>query len=470
MNNIIALSISQNLYYIISTVLALSVMFGLYLMSKVENAKLGNSISASAVLIGVVVSLIKYNILPIWLVYICLAIGIIIGLVLALKVKMIQMPELIALLNGLGGLSSVIVGGYALLGIGSDLSIFSEVSAMFAIIIGGLTFIGSMVAAGKLHRIITQKPIIIKMHQTVLALLVALMILIIVLRFSINLDLSISLILFIVLSFIFGALFAIRIGGADMPITISLLNSLSGVAAAISGLAIGDVLLVSIGGIVGASGLLLTQIMCKAMNRNLFEILSGNTMVKKIVKAINADIIDNIEEVIEDQKDFKEVVKNAKNIIIVPGYGMAVAQAQHILKQVADDLKKKGANIRFAIHPVAGRMPGHMNVLLAEANVDYDDLYEMDDLNDEFKKIDLTIVVGANDVLNPAARLAEGTPIYGMPILNVDQCKHVFIFNFDSKPGYSGVLNPLYDRKNGIYSFFGNAHETLQIFLKDINV
>lgn len=470
MNNIIALSISQNLYYIISTVLALSVMFGLYLMSKVENAKLGNSISASAVLIGVVVSLIKYNILPIWLVYICLAIGIIIGLVLALKVKMIQMPELIALLNGLGGLSSVIVGGYALLGIGSDLSIFSEVAAMFAIIIGGLTFIGSMVAAGKLHRIITQKPIIIKMHQTVLALLVALMILLIVLRFSINLDLSISLILFIVLSFIFGALFAIRIGGADMPITISLLNSLSGVAAAISGLAIGDVLLVSIGGIVGASGLLLTQIMCKAMNRNLFEILSGNTMVKKIVKAINADIIDNIEEVIEDQKDFKDVVKNAKNIIIVPGYGMAVAQAQHILKQVADDLKKKGANIRFAIHPVAGRMPGHMNVLLAEANVDYDDLYEMDDLNDEFKKIDLTIVVGANDVLNPAARLAEGTPIYGMPILNVDQCKHVFIFNFDSKPGYSGVLNPLYDRKNGIYSFFGNAHETLQIFLKDINV
>jgi NAD(P) transhydrogenase subunit beta len=470
MNNIIALSISQNVYYIISTVLALSVMFGLFLMSKVENAKLGNSISALAILIGVVVSLIKYNILPIWLVYICLAIGIVIGLVLALKVKMIQMPELIALLNGLGGLSSVIVGGYALLGIGSDLSIFSEVAAMFAIIIGGLTFIGSMVAAGKLHRIITQKPIIIKMHQTVLGLLVALMILTIVLRFSISLDLSISLIIFIVLSFIFGALFAIRIGGADMPITISLLNSLSGVAAAISGLAIGDVLLVSIGGIVGASGLLLTQIMCKAMNRNLFEILSGNTMVKKIVKAINADIIENIEEVIEDQKDFKEVVKNAKNIIIVPGYGMAVAQAQHILKQVADDLKKKGANIRFAIHPVAGRMPGHMNVLLAEANVDYDDLYEMDDLNDEFRKIDLTIVVGANDVLNPAARLAEGTPIYGMPILNVDQCKYVFIFNFDSKPGYSGVLNPLYDRKNGIYSFFGNAHETLQIFLKDINV
>ncbi len=468
MTNITALMITQTGYYIISAILALSVMFGLFLMSKVENAKLGNAISGTAVLVGVIVSLIKYDILPIWLVYVCLALGSAIGLWLAIKIKMIEMPQLIALLNGLGGLSSVIVGGYALLGIGTDQKVFSDVAAMLAIIIGGLTFMGSMVAAGKLHRVINQKPVVIKMHQLILTLLVSLMVLVIVLRLVINLDLTLSLIIFVLLSFAFGILFAIRIGGADMPIVISLLNSLSGVAAAISGLAIGDVLLVSIGGIVGASGLLLTQIMCRAMNRSLIEILAGKTTTRVVVGLENEIPVETIEEDLIENVDFKEIVKTAKNIIIVPGYGMAVAQAQHILKQVSDVLKKRGSNVRFAIHPVAGRMPGHMNVLLAEADVDYDELFEMDDLNDEFKNIDLTIVVGANDVLNPAARQAEGTPIYGMPILNVDQTKNIFIFNYDLNPGYSGVQNPLYQRKNGVYLFLGNAHETLQAFLTEI--
>jgi len=269
----------------------------------------------------------------------------------------------------------------------------------------------------------------------------------------------------IVFSTLFGIAFTIRVGGADMPITISLLNSLSGVAGAIAGLAIGDVLLVAVGGIVGASGLLLTQIMCKAMNRKLFDILLGKA--KKINKAdVKAQVVAPIvQETAEVKADPVDILKNAKNVIIVPGYGMAIAQAQHLVKQMADALHANGAKVRYAIHPVAGRMPGHMNVLLAEANVDYDDLFEMDDLNPEFEHADLTIVVGANDVMNPAAREAAGTPIYGMPILNVDKCKTVFIFNYDLKPGYAGVENPLYKRVNGVHLFLGNASVTLKALL-----
>ena len=237
-----------------------------------------------------------------------------------------------------------------------------------------------------------------------------------------------------------------------MPITISLLNSLSGVAAAISGLAVADVLLVSVGAIVGASGLLLTQIMCRAMNRKLLDILLGKTTVFQTEER-------EIKEK-KSQKDPLKLVKSAKNVIIVPGYGMAVAQAQHLVKSLADKLKARGAQVRFAIHPVAGRMPGHMNVLLAEADVDYEDLYEMEAINSDFKNADLTIVVGANDVLNPAARNMEGTPIYGMPILNVDECPEVLIFNYDLRPGYSGVPNPLYEKEN-VTLVLGDAAETL---------
>ena len=467
MHNIILLTITNTSYYVISAVLALSVMFGIYLMSKVEKAKLGNSISAFAILIGVVVSLIKYDILPIWLVYVCLFMGGVIGLILAVKVKMIQMPQLIALLNGLGGLSSVIVGGYAFVGIGSDQLIFSEAAAITAIIVGGLTFTGSLIAALKLHRLIDQKPIVFTNHKLFLMTIITFILFFVVFHFLIGMNIAITLIVFVLLSFLFGFLFAIRIGGADMPIAISLLNSLSGVAAAISGLAIGDVLLVSVGGIVGASGLLLTQIMCRAMNRSLFEILAGRTPSKvKDSQKIVEEVLDL--EVKEVEKDFKDVVRDARSIIVVPGYGMAVAQAQHILKTIVEALKKGDRVVRFAIHPVAGRMPGHMNVLLAEADVDYDELFEMDDLNDDFVNTDLTIVVGANDVLNPSAREAEDTPIYGMPILNVDQSKHIFIFNYDMKPGYAGVENPLYTKKNGVHLFLGNALETLDKFYKEI--
>lgn len=288
-----------------------------------------------------------------------------------------------------------------------------------------------------------------------------------------------------------------------MPITISLLNSLSGVAGAIAGMAVSDIFLVAVGGIVGASGLLLTQIMCRAMNRSLLSILMGTTKkpIQKqpvITDNENEQLVQRVMDLEKKIKELEEIVKNlegrvqalstqldeaeqqgastpeekkdpvadilgkAKNVIIVPGYGMALAQAQHQVKQLADKLTSKGATVRYAIHPVAGRMPGHMNVLLAEADVSYEDLYEMEAINDDFGKADLAIVIGANDVLNPAARNAEGTPIYGMPVLNVDQAPEVIICNYDLKPGYAGVENPLYTRERGVYLELGDAKETLQ--------
>jgi NAD(P) transhydrogenase subunit beta len=465
-NFLVAVSpISDTLYYIICGVLTLLVLFGIYLMSKVKTSRLGNLVSAGAMMAGIIITLIKNDILPFWFLYVCLAIGAILGLILAATVKMIQMPQMIALLNGLGGLASLIVGGYALIGVGAGDDIFSRISANLALQVGAITFFGSLIAAGKLHRILPQKPIALPHHSfwTALSFILCL----VMVAFSVFEILTPMYILLfgLLVSTAFGIIFTIKIGGADMPIAISLLNSLSGVAGAISGLAIGDVLLVSVGGIVGASGLLLTQIMCKAMNRKLFDILLGKA--KKINKAdVKAQVVAPIvQETAEVKADPVDILKNAKNVIIVPGYGMAIAQAQHLVKQMADALHANGAKVRYAIHPVAGRMPGHMNVLLAEANVDYDDLFEMDDLNPEFEHADLTIVVGANDVMNPAAREAAGTPIYGMPILNVDKCKTVFIFNYDLKPGYAGVENPLYKRVNGVHLFLGNASVTLKALL-----
>lgn len=255
-----------------------------------------------------------------------------------------------------------------------------------------------------------------------------------------------------------------------MPITISLLNSLSGVAAAVAGFAIGDVLLVAVGGIVGASGLFLTQVMCRAMNRSLMDILLGKTAARssKTEAEVAAPEVSQENEEKQVAIDPVEVIKNAKTAIIVPGYGMALAQAQHLVNNLAKKMKANGAIVKYAIHPVAGRMPGHMDVLLVEAGVAFDDVFEMDEVNGEFKDVDVTIVVGANDVLNPAARNAEGTPIYGMPILNVDQCKNIVIFNYDLKPGYSGVDNPIYKRKSGVAVVQGDASQTLTELLTKI--
>lgn len=464
MNNLFLFTITNVGYYVICGVLAIVVLFGIYLMSKVEKAALGNQISALAMALGIIVTLIYHKIVPEWVLYASMLVGTLIGFVFAMRVSMLQMPQMIALFNGFGGAASALVGYFSLMGIGTEVNTFNTVTSIIAIIIGMITLLGSLVAAGKLHKVITQKPVILPMHQLLSGiLLVALLALCVLGFFPSVLSPTIIMILALVLASLFGIVFCLRVGGADMPITISLLNSLSGVAGAVAGLAIGDILLVAIGGIVGASGLLLTQIMCKAMNRHLLDILLGKTTtmkkveVEKVVK----------EEVVRHEIDPIAVLKNAKTAIIVPGYGMALAQAQHLVKELADKLRQNGTQVKFAIHPVAGRMPGHMNVLLAEVNVDYDDLYDLETINDEFANTDVTIVVGANDTLNPAAREAEGTPIYGMPILNVDQCKNIIIFNYDLKPGYAGVDNPIYQRQD-VSLQLGNAAETLANILKQL--
>ncbi|MDD2563225.1 MAG: NAD(P)(+) transhydrogenase (Re/Si-specific) subunit beta [Salinivirgaceae bacterium] len=476
MNNFILLSfstaniLSDSVYYVLCGILSVAVLVGIHLMSKVERAQLGNQISALAVALGVIITLIKNDILPLWLIYPGVIIGLIIGLILAKRVKMIQMPQLVALLNGVGGAASAIVAAFVFIELYDGVDFFGKVTASLAMAIGSITLFGSLVAAGKLHKVLAQKPVILPFHQTLsMGLLIILLVLIVLGGFFSFATSSIMLVATILIATAFGIVFSIRVGGADMPITISLLNSLSGVEAAVAGFAIGDVLLVSIGGIVGASGLFLTQVMCRAMNRSLMDILLGKTAARS--SKTETELTPEVSEESEEQQVMinpEEVIKNAKTAIIVPGYGMALAQAQHLVNNLAKKMKANGATVKYAIHPVAGRMPGHMDVLLVEAGVAFDDVYEMDEVNNEFKDVDVTIVIGANDVLNPAARHAEGTPIYGMPILNVDACKNIVIFNYDLKPGYSGVENPIYKRKSGVAVIQGDAAKTIQELLNKI--
>ncbi len=310
-------------------------------------------------------------------------------------------------------------------------------------------------------------------------MITAVSILLITFKYTTQAEANLYIFVILVLSLLFGTIFAIRVGGADMPITISLLNSMSGLAASIAGFAIYNTLLVVVGAVVGASGLILTQIMCKAMNRSLFEVLAGNAENNKKKDKFISEVEDtkisektSTDKVVENEEAEEDniytKVKNAENVIIVPGYGMALAQAQSKVKELHDKLEAEGKEINFAIHPVAGRMPGHMNVLLAEVDVSYDKLLELEQANPMFPDTDLVIVVGANDVINPAAKTAEGTPIYGMPILNVDEADDVLIMNLDKKPGYAGVDNSLYEAEN-TEMILGDAKESLTKLLSELN-
>ncbi len=454
--------LSPTVFYIIGGVLVLGILVGLSLMSKVKTARLGNALSAVCTVIAILVTMYNYQVLPSIVIWVSIAVGAVISLIAAAKVKMIQMPQVVALLNGLGGLASALV---AILSAMQAADAFSAYTAAVALVIGFVTFTGSLVAAGKLHKVLPQKPVVWKGHTAIIVVTILLTVVAVVIQAPLWVT--------SLLSAFFGVAFAIRVGGADMPITISLLNSLSGVAGGIAGIAVGDPMLVAIGGIVGASGLLLTQIMCKAMNRKLLSILLGSTAAKPAAAPTQGDeeIAEEVAEAPAEEAaetpaetapalDPGEILANAKKVMIVPGYGMALAQAQSKVKMLADKLEEKGVEVKFAIHPVAGRMPGHMNVLLCEVDVPYDKLYEMDAVNDEFAQCDAAIIVGANDVVNPAANTAEGTPIYGMPVLNAEAAKAVIVCNFDEKPGYAGVPNPLYQQSNTIM-MLGDAKETV---------
>ena len=467
----------DSVYYILCIVLAGLVLLGISLMSKVKSALWGNLLSCACMAAAIALTVIRYDFGGKWLwLLVGLVPAAVAGAILAKRVKMIEMPQTVAMLNGFGGAASALVAAVTLTD-GKAVGAFEAVTAGIALVIGMVTLLGSVLAAGKLAKWFNQRPVILKGHKTLILVsaLLALLCLIPLVLFQGN---NGMLILFTLLTAIlagaFGWLFVLRVGGADMPITISLLNSLSGVAGGIAGMAIGEPLLVAVGGIVGASGLILTEVMCRAMNRKLAAILTGATTVSAAPKAEAPVEEKPAEAPVEEAKAEAPAVdkaaveqqvfdafKAAKNVIIVPGYGMALSQAQYAVRELKDALEAHGAQVRFAIHPVAGRMPGHMNVLLCEVDIPYEDLFQMEDINDDFKSADVTLVIGANDVMNPAANTAEGTPIYGMPVLNVGDCQNVIICNFDLNPGYAGVPNPLYERTKGVALLIGDAKESV---------
>ncbi len=435
-------------------VAAVMFIFGLKMLGRATTARRGNLVSALGMLLAVVATLVSAGI-DFTYVIVGMLVGGAIGVYVARTVKMTAMPEMVALLNGSGGLASMLVGWNEYIRT-PHADPVSAIAIFAAVVIGAVTFTGSVLAWAKLSERVSGKPILFASQQLVNAgILGGTLVLGVI--FVIAPAASYPLLLvFLVLGLALGVLAVIPIGGADMPIVISLLNSYSGIAGAAAGFAIGNTVLVVAGSLVGASGLILTQIMCKAMNRSLANVLfsgfgaathASAGQVEGEIKPISAD-------------DAYFLLEAAASVIFVPGYGMAVAQAQHVVKELADLLERNGAEVRYVIHPVAGRMPGHMNVLLAEANVPYEQLVEPDDVNPTMEMVDVAVVIGANDVVNPAAREDEGSPLYGMPIIDVDKARTCIVLKRSMNPGFSGVENPLFYKPN-TRMLFGDAKASI---------
>ncbi len=426
-------------------------IFGLKQLGSPATARRGNKISSLGMLVAIVAALLDQGIVDYQWIVIGIVIGAVIGGAAARMVQMTAMPEMVALFNGFGGMASLLVGWAALSG---DAATFTLVTIILSILIGGVTFTGSMIAYGKLSERIGSGAVLFSGQQIVNSLIV-LGILGGSIMFCIEPANHLWLYLVIALSLVFGVMAVIPIGGADMPVVISLLNSYSGLAACAAGFAVNNNILIVAGALVGASGIILTQIMCKAMNRSLSNVLfSGFGSGKVETTAVEGEIKPISVE------DAYYILEAASTVAIIPGYGMAVAQAQHVVKELSVLLEKNGAEVSFGIHPVAGRMPGHMNVLLAEADVPYDQLLEMDEINPRMENMDVAIVIGANDVVNPAARENEGSPIYGMPVINVDQARTVFVLKRSMASGFAGIENPLFYKDN-TRMLFGDAKESI---------
>jgi len=426
-------------------------IYGLKLLGSADTARRGNMLSAIAMLLAIIAALLDQGIVEYQWILIGFVLGGVIGASAARLVQMTSMPEMVALFNGFGGMASLLVGVAA---IATATGAFTLVTIVLSILIGGLTFTGSMVAYGKLTVRFGSGLFFFGSQQFVNSLIV-LGVVASSVMFCIEPANSQWLYLVIGLSLLFGIMAVIPIGGADMPVVISLLNSYSGLAACAAGFAINNNILIVAGSLVGASGIILTQIMCKAMNRSLSNVLfSGFGSAGGSTEAVEGEIKPISVE------DAYYVLEAASNVAIIPGYGMAVAQAQHVVKELTEIMEKNGAEVNFGIHPVAGRMPGHMNVLLAEADVPYDQLLEMDDINPRMENVDVAIVIGANDVVNPAARESEGSPIYGMPVINVDHARTVFVLKRSMASGFAGIENPLFYKDN-TRMLFGDAKESI---------
>ena len=451
------MTIAIQLAYLIASILFI---LGIKFMNKTKDARRGNILSAVGMMIAIIATLVQIESVTFVEIIVCILLGSVIGLYYAYKVEMTKIPEMVALFNGFGGLASfsVALSEYFLKsGVDlPDMDGIASTSIILSVLIGGVTFTGSMIAFLKLNGSISGSPITFKgQHPLNLLLLIAFMVAS-VLTYMNQSDPTFMIIL-MVISLLLGILTVIPIGGADMPVVISLLNSYSGMAACATGFILNNNVLIVAGSLVGASGIILTQIMCKAMNRSLTNVLLGG-----FGQTVTTGAQDGPEIVVKEVgvEEAAMLFDSASSVIVVPGYGMAVAQAQHVIRELMEQCEKRNIDFKFAIHPVAGRMPGHMNVLLAEANISYDKLIEMEQINDEFPNTDIVFVVGANDVVNPAARTNPQSPIYGMPILNADKARTVIVSKRSMGKGYAGVENELFGYPNCLM-LFGDAKQTI---------
>lgn len=426
-----------NLVYLIAAVLFI---FGLKMLSSPKTARRGNIISGIGMLLAIIITLFDRQIASFTWIIIGLIVGSAIGVFAAKKVQMTQMPQMVALLNGFGGGASTLVAVSEYSHISADPAIYLIVVIVLSVLVGTVTFTGSLIAYAKLQGLMTGAPIVYKMQNVLNGVIMAVIVVLGILMIF-NPSAWGLILVILALAGVLGVLSVIPIGGADMPVVISLLNSYSGIAAAFTGFVISNYVLIIAGALVGAAGLILTFLMCEAMNRSLSNVLFAAVGFEGTGAEAGAEG-KTVTRYTPD--DAAWILENAQSVIIIPGYGLAAAQAQHTLQDVAQRLIDRGIQVRYAIHPVAGRMPGHMNVLLAEANVSYDLLLDMDEINEEFKNTDAVLVIGANDVINPAARYKKDSALYGMPILNADQARTVMIVKRSLSPGFAGEDNPLF--------------------------
>ena len=449
------------LIYLVSASLFI---LGLKKLGHPDTAPRGNQLSALGMLVAIAVTLFDRGILSYQVIIAGVFVGSAAGLWMARTVKMTAMPQMVALLNGCGGAASLLVGGAEFLKV-ETLAVDTDITIQLSLLIGAVTFTGSVIAWAKLQEVMTGKPITYPLQKIVSSILLLGILGLAVYQVVTPGQQLQSFYIVIAISLVLGVLFVIPIGGADMPVVIALLNSYSGLAAAMTGFVINNSVLIIAGALVGSSGIILTTIMCKAMNRSLGNVLfsafgsvtalgPGKGVEERTVRSISVE-------------DAALQLAYARLVIVVPGYGLAVAQAQHQVRELADLIEKKGGEVKYAIHPVAGRMPGHMNVLLAEANVPYDKLYDMDQINDEFQRADVALVSGANDVVNPAARSDPTSPIYGMPILNVDEAQSIIVMKRSMNPGFAGIQNELFFHPRNSM-LFGDAKASLTGLVNEV--
>ena len=455
-----------NLAYIAASVLFI---LGLKRLGSPATARNGNRLSSIAMLVAVLATITGNDITSWEWILGGILIGSIIGAISARKIAMTEMPQLVAIFNGFGGAASGVIATGELIRLIDSGSIIPQdvsITIMASVIVGGITLTGSFIAYGKLQGLVPTRPLLLPIRNVInIALLIAMFIA------TVWLVIEPSTTAFFVaggIALALGILIVIPIGGADMPVVIALLNSYSGIAGAATGFVLGNNMLIIAGSLVGASGLILTRIMTKAMNRSLANVMLGGFGVEDGSNGSDQEEVRPVTSIQAD--DAATMLAYAQSVIFVPGYGLAVAQAQHQVRELSDLLKEKGISVKYAIHPVAGRMPGHMNVLLAEANVPYDELKDLDEINNEFQRTDVAVVIGASDVTNPAARTDSASPIYGMPILNVDQAQSVIMMKRSMSSGFAGVQNELFflDKTQMLFGDAKDSVEKITAEVKDL--